>query len=261
MKKLLPYTFLFFFTIQLKAQDTFYRATSNLAMINTEKGTLDIGVSHEFGNQQLQAIYNLSDKYFVFGTFNINRAKYTYQTFFGDSRTAQNHNSGFSFGGGIQKLGRIGNYSHLEILGGLEMQTIDNVEFSPDYNPEEKDYLFEKYYKLFVQFNMMKNRKNYDFGYSLKFGYLKFTDYKGSSGNDFDNQEIFLLDPTLNFNFKFLPKRSLKLTTQIGFSTALNTISDKQTFGSGYSETTVQIFSGILKIGLQYRFPTNKTNQ
>ncbi|MES2545212.1 MAG: hypothetical protein V4548_10030 [Bacteroidota bacterium] len=258
MKKTLCLYILIFAVIQLKAQETFYRPTSNLAMNNTEKGNLDIGINHEFGNQQLQAIYNLSEKYFVFGTLNINRAKYTYQTFLGGERTAQEDNSGFSFGGGIQKFGRIGNYKYLELIGGVELQNVDRFEFSP-YYPDDIDYLSEKYFKLFLQFNMMKNRKNYDFGYSLKLGYLKFADYKSTNGEDFNGQHFFLLDPTLNFNFKFLPKRNLKLTTQIGFSVALNEISDRQYFDSGgYTETTNRLFAGILKIGLQYYFPIQK---
>lgn len=244
------------------AQDIFYRSTSNIVVANTTKGSIDIGISHEFGNQQAQLIYNLTEKHFVFGTYNINNSNYTYNTFFGDERAAENHNSGFTIGGGIQKLGRIGSYNNLELLAGFEMQHVKNLEYSPNYNPEDKDHLVQDYFKLFAQFNMMKNRTNFDFGYSLKFGFLKFTKFEYNNyESDFNGKSVFLLDPTLNFNYKFLPKRNLILTSQIGFSTALNNIVNTETNGSLTTVSSTFIVSGILKFGIQYRFTLKTKDQ
>ncbi|HQF47268.1 MAG TPA: hypothetical protein PLO52_04405 [Flavobacterium alvei] len=243
------------YSISTRAQDPFYKATSNLIVANEKKGTLDIGLNYEFQNIQTQVIYNFTDKYFAFGTYNINKSSYTYQTFiFGDTRAVENNNSGYSFGGGIQKLGRIGNYKNLELLIGFESQKVNNFEFSPNYNPEDKDHLIQNYYKLFTQFNMIKSKTNYDFGYSLKFSYLKFTHFEYNNGYYFNNKAVFFLDPTLSFNYKVLSNKNLLLTSQIGASLALNNIEYSYGDGGFTTFSTVYLLSPILKFGIQYRF-------
>ncbi len=250
MKNAIIYSMLLFYSITVKSQEPFYEATSNLIVTNSEKGTFDIGLNYEFRNIQAQVIYNFSEKYFAFGTYNINKSSYTYQTFiFGDTREVENNNSGYSFGGGIQKLGRIGNYKNLELLIGFESQKVNNFEFFPNYNPEDKDHLIQNYYKLFAQFNIVKSKTNYDFGYSLKLSYLKFTHFEYNNANYFDNKSLFFLDPTLSFNYKFLTDKNLLLTSQIGVSAALNNLE----YFSDFTDSTYLI-SPILKFGIQYRF-------
>ena len=115
------------YSISTRAQETFYKATSNLIVANEKKGSFDIGLNYEFQNIKTQVIYNFSKKYFAFGTYNINNSSYTYQIFlFNDTRAVENNNSVYSFGGGIQKLGRIGNYKNLELLIGFESQKVNN---------------------------------------------------------------------------------------------------------------------------------------
>lgn len=243
-----------FFSIPIEAQETFYRAASNIVVADSEKETFNLGVNYEFQSVQAQMVYNLTEKYFAFGTYNFDNSNLTYTTLFGSKRTIEKQNTGFSFGGGMQKFGRIGNYKNLELLVGFESQKVNNFEFSPNYNPEDKDHLTQNYYKLFTQFNMMKSKTNFDFGYSLKFAYLKFTHFEYNNGNYFDNKSVFLLDPTLNFNYKFLPKKNLLLTTQIGISTALNNLEYTSVEGSFTNYTTEYLISPILKFGIQYRF-------
>lgn len=250
MKKAIIFLMLLLYSITVKAQETFYKATSNLIVANEKKGTFDIGLNYEFRNIQTQVIYNFSEKYFAFVTYNINNSSYTYQTFlFNDTREVENNNSGYSFGGGIQKLGRIGNYKNLELLLGFESQKVNNFEFFPNYNPEDKDHLIQNYYKLFAQFNIIKNKTNFDFGYSLKLSYLKFTHFEYNNWNYFDNKSVFLLDPTLTFNYKLLTNKNLLLTSQIGVSAALNNL---EYFADSTDST--YLICPILKFGIQYRF-------
>jgi hypothetical protein len=248
MKKTLFCLFGLLSVMGIKAQDSYYKSTSNLIVANDNKATLEIGLNYEFRNVQAQAVYLLSDKYFIFGTYNINNSSYTYETFiFGDTRVVENNNSGYSFGGGIQKLGRIGNYKNLELLIGFESQKVNNSEHFPDST--DKDYLNQKYYKIFTQFNVIKSKTNYDFGYSLKLSYLKLTHFDYNNSNYFDNKSIFLLDPTLSFNYKLLTNKNLLLTSQIGFSAALNNLE--------YDGDTTYLLSPILKFGIQYKFALN----
>lgn len=243
------------YSMVTKAQEAFYKATSNLIVANEKERFLDIGLNYEFQNIQTQVIYNFTDKYFAFGTYNVNKSSYTYQTFiFGDTRAVENSNSGYSFGGGIQKLGSIGNYKNLEVLIGFENQRVDNLEFSPNYNPEDKDRLIQNYYKLFAQFNMIKSKIKYDFGYSLKFSYLKFTRSDYNNTDYFNNKTVFFLDPTLSFNYKLLTSKNLLLTSQIGVSAALNSLEYSYGNGGFSTFTTIYLLSPILKFGIQYRF-------
>ena len=234
-----------FGVISTKAQDTYYKSTSNLIVANEKKGFLDLGLNYEFRNIQAQAVYLLSEKYFIFGTYNVNNSSYTYETLiFGDTREVENNNSGYSFGGGIQQLGRIGSHKNLELLVGYEYQKVNNSENFPDST--DKDYLNQNYYKIFTQFNVIKSKTNYDFGYSLKLSYLKLTHFLYNNSNFFENKSIFLLDPTLSFNYKFLTNKNLLLTSQIGVSAALNNLE--------YDGDTTYWISPILKFGVQYKF-------
>ena len=134
-----------FSIISMNAQDTYYKSTPNLIVANEKTGSLDVGLNYEFRNIQAQAVYLLTEKYFMFGTYNINNSSYTYTTFiFGDTRVVENNNSGYSFGGGIQKLGRIGNYKNLELILGYESQKVKNSEHFPD--SMDKDYLNQNYF-------------------------------------------------------------------------------------------------------------------
>jgi hypothetical protein len=240
----------------------YYKPLSNIVVTDSEKGTFSLGVNYEFQNVQVQAVCNLTKKYFAFGTYNFDNSSLNYTPLFGSNRTLEKQNSGFSLGVGIQELGRIGNYKNLELLAGFESQKVNNFDFSTNYHPEEKDHLRQNYFKIFTQFNMMKCRPNFDFGYSLKFSYLKFTHFEYYDGglfgnsniNYFDNKSVFLLDPTLNFNYKLLPKRNLSLTSQLGISTALNKLKDTSVDGNSTYYHSGYLISPILKFGIQYNF-------
>ena len=104
----------------------------------------------------------------------------------------------------------------------------------------------KNYYKIFTQFNVIKSKTNFDFGYSLKFSYLKLTHFEYNNSNYFENKSIFLLDPTLSFNYKLLTNKNLLLTSQIGVSAALNNLE--------YNGITTYLMSPILKFGIQYKF-------
>jgi hypothetical protein len=244
-------------------QGQYYKATSNLFSTNKEVNNLDIGINYEFKNTQFQGIYNINKKYSVFATYNFNQSTTEYTTFiWGDKRAVDVDNSGYSFGLLMHKNGRVGAFKNLEFLLGFENQTVFTADYFVNYHPESKEYLSEKYYKIFVQFNMIKIRKEIDFGYSCKLSYFQFTEYDfyNSYKGNFNGKGTLFLDPTLNFNYKPGGNKNLKLTSQIGFSAALNTLKDEQTWGdennqifSSYSEETY-LLSFILKFGLQYNF-------
>ena len=247
-----------------------YQAISNLTNVNEKSKILDVGVSYEIGNKQVQMIYNLTNKYFVFGTYNENNSSYVFKPWFGDQRKVNILNFGYSVGFGIQKIAKIRKFQSTELLFGLESQKFQTNEYSPNY-PEEKDAVKQNYSKFFVQFNIIKVKANFDFGYSLKLSYFKITSYSEKDDKlyfsnlqvDFTGKSTFMLDPTVNFNYKLLKNDQLLLTSQIGFSSSLWTISDRRTEkyswgGVSSIETSKFYFSPILKFGIQYRINFKK---
>lgn len=238
--------------ISITAQDIYYKPISNIIFANDE-GTLDVGLNYEFKNTQIQAIYSLSEKYFIFGTYNISNTSYSYSTFlWGNTRLVSTNNLGYSFGGGIKKFGRIGRYDNLELLFGYEFQKVNKVESSPRFT--DRDVLNHNYYKMYTQLNIIKTKAKFDFGYSLKLSYLKITYYEENgwynNNFDFNDKSVVFIDPSVSFNFKMLTKKNLVLTSQLGLSAALNNLE----FEGGYT----YLAGPIAKFGVQYRFLTNK---
>jgi hypothetical protein len=266
MRKLLLILLLPFFA---NAQHA-YKAISNIVNANEISNVLDVGISYEVGNKQVQMIYNLTDKYFVFGTYNENNSTSTYKAFFGDKRKIDILNFGYSIGFGIQKITKMRKFQSTEILFGLESQKFQTSQYSPNY-PEEKDFLKQNYSKFFTQFNITKIRTNFDFGYSLKLSYFVITSYSSDDSkpyflnlkSDLTGKSTLMVDPTVNFNYKILKNKQLLFTSQIGFSSSLWNISDKKTeknsSGAESSLTTTKFyFSPILKFGIQYRINLKK---
>ncbi|WP_309607594.1 hypothetical protein [Flavobacterium sp.] len=249
-----------------------YKATSNITNLNEKSNVLDIGVSYELRNKQTQVIYNLTNKYFLFGTYNDNNSTSTYKVLFGDEQKIDIINFGYSIGFGIQKIAKLRKFENTELLFGCELQKFRTSQYSANYT-DEKDFLEQNYSKIFAQFNIAKARTNFDFGYSLKLSYFIITSYSTKNDklyfsnlkNDFTGKSTFMLDPTLNFNYKLLKNKQLLLTSQIGFSSSLWTISDRKTEknswgGESSLETYKFYFSPILKFGIQYRFNLKKEN-
>ncbi len=271
MKNLL--SLLFVIPLLMNGQNG-YKAISNIVNTNTKADVLDIGLTYEFDNKQGQIIYNLSNRLFVFGTHNQNNATIAYRTLFGSQRQTDILNTGYSLGTGLLNIINFRDFKNTELLLGFESQKFETKDYSIKYNPEEKKILRQNYFKIFTQFNIMRAREKYDFGYSLKLSYFKITSYKVEDLrlykfdliNDFTGKSTFMLDPTLNFNYKMLKNRNLLFVSQIGFSSALWPISDKQTqkfdFGGESSSNLTQFyFSPILKIGIQYRINLKKSEQ
>lgn len=257
MKKLI---LLFLFPILINAQFN-YRAISNIVVSNPKKGAVDVGINYEFRNKQVQLLYNLTEAYFVFGTYNFNTSTNNYKTYSmwgGDvERTSENDNSGFSFGAGKQHLGKIGPFNNTEVLVGLEIQKVNSFDYATNYTTTYKEHIINNYFKAFGQFNMTKSRKFFDLGFSMKLSYLKYTLYEyNKSVNDFTGKSTLLIDPTMHFNFKMLDNKNLLFTSQIGLSTALWPISDFKSNGYSSSESIIFLISPILKFGLQYRILT-----
>lgn len=234
----------------ITAQDIYYKPISNIIFAN-DKGTLDVGLNYEFKNTQFQAIYSLSEKYFMFGTYNLSNTSYSYSTFlWGTTRVVSTNNLGYSFGGGIKKFGRIGSYNNLELLSGYEFQKVNKLESSPEFT--YRNVLNHNYYKIFTQLNIIKTKPKFDFGYSLKLSYLKIINYEESSfynsNVDYNGKSVVFIDPSVSFNFKMLNKKNLVLTSQIGISAGLNSLD----FDGGKT----YLVGSIAKLGVQYRFLT-----
>jgi hypothetical protein len=242
-----------------------YQAISNLTNGNEKANVVDLGINYEFNNKQAQIIYNITDKYFLFGSYNENNSTSAYKSLFGVERKVNVLNSGYSIGFGIQKIVKMRKFESTELLFGLESQKFQTSDYIVNYRLEGTD-LKQNYSKFFTQFNIAKVRTGFDFGYSLKLSYFIITSYslkdnKPNSSNlkiDLRGKSTFMLDPTLNFNYKILKDKQLLFTSQIGFSSSLWQIRDKKTVkyssGGESSSTTIQFyFSPILKLGIQYR--------
>ncbi len=243
-----------------------YKAISNLVNANEKANTIDIGFNYEFKNQQVQLMYNFTSNYFAFGTYNIKKSTDTYYSLFGGERKVDNNNLGYSVGVGKQKIVNLRNFKNTELLLGIESQKFETKEYSASYKSEEKDILKQNFYKIFAQFNMMKNRTNYDYGYSFKLSYFKITSYNFKErGNysdglekDFTGKSTLMIDPTINFNYKLLKNKNLLLTSQVGFSSMLWPIRNYKslTGSTGLTSSSKEskfYFSPILKLGIQYR--------
>lgn len=237
------------------SQETFYKANSNLVVADTINGHFNIGLNYEFSTKKIQLIYNFSPRYFVFGSYNFDNSNETQKSLFGDERTIEKQNSGYSFGAGLQKLGAVGIFKNLELLCGYEFQKVNNYEYYTNNIKLGKDHLNQEYFTVFTQFNMMRVMPRYDFGFSWKLTYLKFSKIEYNDLNGvFAGKHVFLILPTVNYNYKLLPKKKLLLTSQFGISAALMSL-ESETGNKNYSMTTSEYIAGsLLKIGIQYIF-------
>ena len=247
-----------------------YQAISNLTNVNEKANVLSLGINYEFRIKQTQIIYNITDKYFVFGSYNENNSTSSYKPIFGGERKVDILNFGYSFGFGIQKIAKIRKFESTELLFGLESQKFQINGYYPNY-PDEKNAVKQNYSKFFAQFNITKVKTNFDFGYSLKLSYFKITSYSKKDDKlyysnlqaDFTGKSTFMLDPTVNFNYKLLKNNRLLLTSQIGFSSSLWPISYRRTEkyswgGESSIETSQLYFSPIYKFGILYRINFKK---
>jgi len=245
------------YVFNVNAQENFYRASPSVINAYSNAGTTQLEINHQISITQFQIVQNVSKRYFLFGTYNFDHTNKTFRTFiFGDKRTIEKNNTGFSVGAGIQNLGSVGSYENLELLLGFEKQKVDNIEFFTDAQSPRRDHLIQEYYKVFTQINLMKNRTNFDFGYSLKASYLKFTKIEYNTITDvFEGKSLIFLDPTVSFNYKFLTNKNLIATSQIGLSLPLSNLENRSvSSGEIMSATRSYLASPIFKVGIQYRF-------
>ena len=84
----------------------------------------------------------------------------------------------------------------------------------------------------------------------IKFTEIEYNDLSAV----FAAKHVFLILPTVNYNYKLLPKKKLLLTSQFGISAALMSLESK-TGNENYSMTTSEYIAGpLFKIGIQYIF-------
>jgi len=239
------------------AQETFYRASPNVVNADGNAGTIQVELNYQISTIQAQFIYNVTSAYFLFGAYNVDDSNNTYRTLiFRDKRTLEKNNSGFNVGAGIQNFGTIGRYENLELLLGFEQQKVNNIEFFTDSQSSRRDNLMQEYYKIFTQFNIMKNRTNFDFGYSVKASYLKFTKIEFNTNTDvFQGRSLIFLDPTVNFNYKFLSNKNLMISSQVGLSLPLGSLKETSVSNDNSVAISKSYLAGpIFKVGIQYRF-------
>ena len=256
MKKIL---FLALLPIFACSQNT-YKAISNIVNPIENASELKIGINYEFQNLQLQSIYNLTQKHFIFATYNKNNSTSQVKYLFGDIKNIDINNSGFSFGSGFQKLLNNKRFKYRTMVLGVEFQEFNNSEYSPN-SPLNKESSVFKYYKVFAQYNLSKVRENYNFGYAFKLSYFKIIEdlkINNEFANSFKGKNTIMIDPTINFDYKILQSRNLMIMSQLGFSSALWFVRDKQIDGNGTfvssTETAELFISPIVKIGIQYNF-------
>ncbi|MFM7018496.1 hypothetical protein [Flavobacterium sp.] len=241
---------------QAQGRDIVYDEISNIIVAESKPKIFTLAANYVFGTKQIQGIYTIDKHFFGFATYNYNRTTIEYTPLLGSRITEENNNNGYSFGGGYQNFGHVGKYKNLEVLTGFETQNAAVISYftshkdSPDRGDE---YLEEKYYKIFTQFNMMKCRTNFDSGFSLKLSYFKFL--KNPTYNGATN---FFITPSYSFNYKLLKSKSLLLTSQIGLSFALHNFENSYQGDNFSFSQSDYVLGGILKFGIQYKFNFNK---
>ena len=252
MKKI---CFLFFIQFaSAQTEDVFYHEPSNILVGVKKTKTISLGLNYNFGYKEIQAIYSINDTWSVFSMYNFNNTTFEKTTLFGDKITETNKNDGYSLGVAYRNFGNIGEYNTIEILSGYENQKALIALNFTNYRPEDKNYLFEQYYKLFLQFNLLQIDERHDSAYSLKMSYFKMLDnplYK--------NQTTIFFAPSYSYNFKLLSDRNLVLATQIGLSIPTSKF-EVSTIGSSFSTSQSNyVIAGILKFGIQYNFKIKKS--
>ena len=258
MKKVLLCIFGLLTISKTKAQgrDIVYNESSNIIVVEQRPKIFTLGVNYEFGNKQIQGVYTIDNHFFGFAAYNYNHTTIEYTAFLGSRITEENNNNGYSFGGGFQNFGHVGNYKNLEVLTGFERQNIAVISyFSNNINSYNRgdQYLDEKYYKLFTQFTMINSKRKSDSGISLKISYFKFL-----KNPTYNNASNFFITPCYSYNYKLLKSKSLLLTSQIGLSFALHNFENSYQGDNFSFSQSDYVLGGILKFGIQYKFNFNK---
>ncbi len=247
-----------FFTITSfsQSEDLSYHETSNILVSEKKSKALNIGVNYTLGYKEFQVIYSIDSRFLVFGMYNYNTLTEERTAFFGDKITQENNNNGYCLGIGIKNFGEIGDYETLEILGGYEFQKAAIASyFTNSKYVREKEFLDQKYFKYFVQFNMIQNGNRHFSGTSIKISYFKFQE-----NQIYKNSTNLFFTPSYSYNYKLLSNRSLILTSQIGISIPIKSFetSNSSDNGSFISQQSDYVIGAILKFGVQYKFSLTK---
>lgn len=205
------------------AQFTHYRPGSNAFAGDIEKSTLNLELSYEFNNMQIQGTYAFSSNLFLTAVFNTDFSSVTIKPMLGPDATQERDIKGGTFALGYYNFSELGMFNHLELLGGYSYQDIHTTEF-PKNTPETEDktQIHQIHHRVFAQFNAIQSINRIEWGPSLKTTFLTIPDFT------VNNQEYLLqgkstlvLEPSVSFNYKLLKSQRLRLTSQVGVYTAL----------------------------------------
>ncbi len=243
------------------SQEVRHAITSNWVVVNSKKQDFNFEVSTNLKVEpKIDVSYILSNKIALFGSYNWiywrNRRHTFLKGLFGGPGYdfVENKNSGYSLGVGFLNTFSIGKFKNTNIILGFESQKLNLVEYSPTY-PNKRDIINEKYYKIFLQFNISKSIDKFSFGYGLKISYFNITDLQNKIYYDDDTDlktiqlqknNLILFSFNVNTEYTLSKNRLLVLTFQYGVAGALDN------FGENINR---EGFWGIMnKIGLKYTF-------
>ncbi len=258
---------LLFFSSGLQAQYASSRLLPNAINGNDSRGTLGANLNIGLNHKQLQLNYNLTDDFFVFGSYNLTNAKTTLpklgdrlliSSLFGlgtrvNRAELQSKGRGFSIGGGIHHRSKKNPNHFMEFIGAFDHhRTLDIVEsYSEEVDPWVKIVAYQGS-KYSLQFNSMYAKSNWVVGYSLRLGLLKPQTWHQSLEWGTPGPATYLLEPTFNLNYRPLANKSLTMNLQTGFSTSYF----RQVNRDGFT-TTTRTGSSIrflTSVGITYAF-------
>lgn len=235
-------------------EDIYYKPLSCVYSADERAGVINVGINDEFTNIQTQIIYNITDKFILFGTYNFDNFKVNYTPIlFGSATTTKKNNQGYSFGGGMQfKISNL----NLELLAGFERQHINNNKWYT--NSDSKPWqILEKYNKPFVQGNFIFNKSRVNYAFIVKLSYLHILSHQSDKNisrimrtSSLEGKSGLVTDICFGYDYKLLANRNLLLSGQIGFSSLLESVR----YETAFSSTGQSISAGVIKLGIQYKF-------
>ncbi len=216
-----------------QAQDASSRLLPNAINGNNTQGTLGVGLSIGINQKQVQINYNLSDDFFVFGSFNTTTRnvelprfgdRLFIRTIFGpevmlNKAEIRSRGRGYSVGGGIHHRPQKNPNHSMEFIGAFDRhRTLSILEIDSEEVDSNITITAYQGTKYSLQFNSMHAKNNWDIGYSVRLGLLKTQTWEQGEKWVVFGPTSYLLEPTFNLNYRPLGDETLRVSLQTGFS-------------------------------------------
>ena len=250
----------FAFSQTMYGQLIYYSPSPNYVLGVTEFGSLPFEINFQTPRLEVNAGYIFSENYFAMASVNFDSFTSTYNRgLFSSPRKREKNNTGFRIAAGRQNLGNIGNYKNLEVLVGVESQWSSILDYFERDGPEIAFNLEQHQFNIYAQFAMTKVAARYDFGYSVKLNYLKFTKIRVDDMAVFPSGEgNILVQPGIHYNRMISKDRKLSIISSFSLAIPLSgrrITLDDETIVYNVEKTLLR---PVLAIGLRYVFHKKK---